>query len=585
MTKFTNHQLSSQHALERRILRWTGLGITFICLFTSATVMAACAEFTSESARETARGSVFIDDNRNGEREPAEQGVSGVSLSNGCEVVQTDSEGRYQIAISAGEILFISQPAGYKLPVDKNQLPQFYYRHYPLGTPQQIAGTSVAWQWEVTEPTGPLPASIDFALLPDDSTANDFKMHAFADPQARYELSQDMVREELINTLIGNPYGAQFGLTVGDVMNDNLALYQRHKEMMGLIDIPQWYLPGNHDINFESPTSGWANETYKSHFGPTYYSFNYGNVHFIALNNVDYAGAGKSFANGRYRGRLSEDQLYWLERDLANIENTRFIVLASHIPFITEAQDSSGEEPATGPYTENFDQLLEILEPFSHLYAMAGHDTSSSWKVEINHSHGWQGDPWLAHTLAEVRGNGWTRGQKDERGVRDAMMQDGNPNGFYLMRFSATEVVPEFIPFPSGIDGGRRLRASLDPELSLPKGALGEVSINRGLLTPGTQLVVNLFDGGARDSVTASLDGGVALPMSYRVRTDPLAEKLFAQHLGTDSETGRPSRSSHIWQLPLPTDLAAGLHRVVIETKDEFGQANRLGFSFEVLSE
>ena len=45
----------------------------------------------------------------------------------------------------------------------------------------------------------------------------------------------------------------------------------------------------------------------KRHFGPTYYSFDQGEVHFVALNNVEYAGAGREFANGNYRGIYSRD--------------------------------------------------------------------------------------------------------------------------------------------------------------------------------------------------------------------------------------------------------------------------------------
>ena len=103
---------------------------------------------------------------------------------------------------------------------------------------------------------------------------------------------------------------------------------------------------------------------------------------------------------------------------------------------------------ATGPGTENLAALLELLAPFEHIYGLAGHDTSNSWKVEVNHTHGWHGQPWIAHSLAEVRGNGWTMGPVDLRGVRDAMMEDGNPNGFYVLRFDDVELTPEFIPFP-----------------------------------------------------------------------------------------------------------------------------------------
>ena len=158
-----------------------------------------------------------------------------------------------------------------------------------------------------------------------------FLAHGFADTQAQYGTGQDMVREELVNPLIGNPYGVKFGLTVGDVVFD-LDLYERHKAMMGLMDIPQWYLPGNHDMNFESPNGYFANETYKKHFGPTYYSFDYGNVHFVMLNNVEYAGEGKDFGRSEYRGYINPIQLQWLQNDLNHIPPEKLLVIASHIP-------------------------------------------------------------------------------------------------------------------------------------------------------------------------------------------------------------------------------------------------------------
>jgi len=269
--------------------------------------------------------------------------------------------------------------------------------------------------------------------------------------------------------------------------------------------------------------------------------------------------------------------LQWLRNDLAEVDRDKFIVIMTHISLISEADD--GRSPrATGPYTENFQALLDILEPFENIYALAGHDTSSSWKVEINHQHGWTGQPWIAHTLAEVRGNGWTTGPEDLRGVRDAMMQDGNPNGFYVLHFEERSLVPEFIPFPFGPDGDRRLRITLDPMLVAPEGG----GVNRGRQLPDTLLVVNLFDGGVRDSVNYSLDGIEFLPMRYTVRTDPYVERVHARYAETDSATGDPTRSSHIWEIELPDNLATGLHHVIVETEDEFGQQQRGTFTFEI---
>ncbi|MCB1745257.1 MAG: hypothetical protein KDK91_33120, partial [Gammaproteobacteria bacterium] len=99
-----------------------------------------------------ARGTVFLDRNGNGERDAREPGIRGVSVSNGVDVVRTDRDGRYSIALPEESILFITKPAEYEVPVDENNLPQFYYIHYPMGTPM-VAD----FQYPVIEPTGPLP--------------------------------------------------------------------------------------------------------------------------------------------------------------------------------------------------------------------------------------------------------------------------------------------------------------------------------------------------------------------------------------------------------------------------------------------
>jgi hypothetical protein len=551
----------------------------FLCSL-SLTAPAALAQCgIADPAAQTARGTVFVDDNGDEVRSTGEHGVPGVSVSNGCDVVLTDADGDYEIALAPLQILFVSQPSGYSIAVDDNNIPRFYYRHYPEGTPDTIGGTAVVWQYDVANATGPLPDAIDFPLTAIADDSEQFTAHAFADPQARSELDQDKLREDLVTTLIGNPFGAQFGVTVGDVVFDSLSLYDRHKEMMALMDIPQWYLPGNHDINFESPDARFANETYKLHFGPTYYSFNYGNVHFVALNNVEYAGAGNRLEDGEaYRGYIHDDQLYWLARDLAHVPKDQLIVIASHIPLVSDAVDANGTV-TTGPQTENFARLLEILEPFEHLYGIAGHDTSNSWKVEVGHSHGWHGQPWIAHTLAEVRGNGWHTGPEDLRGVNDAMMQDGNPNGFYLLRFDDVDVVPQFMPFPNGADADQGLRITLDPPLSQPEGG----SVNRGTLMEGTKVVVNLFDGGARDSVWLSLNGAERQPMTYVVRTDPFVERVYQQLQGTDQAIGPATFSAHVWELPLPAALPAGVNRIEVFSVDEFGQQHQRAFSFEVM--
>jgi hypothetical protein len=532
--------------------------------------LAACG--ASDGAAVRAQGRVVHDLDGDGFAGPSEPGVAGVAVSNGCEVTTTDARGRYALPLAPRQILFVSQPAGFEVSTDAARLPRFYYLHYPDGSDPEVA-----WRYPVIEPTGPLPASIDFALKRAPDPDDRFRAHAFADTQAGTDEAQDMLREDLVTPLVDNPWGVRFAITVGDVVNDDLGLYPRHQAMMGLLGVPQWNLPGNHDLNLEAPSAALANETYKRWYGPTYYSFDVGRVHFVALNNVEYAGAGTArFDNGHYRGWISEDQLYWLERDLALVPRDKLIVIATHIPLITDARDGDRDPEgrrSDSLNTVNLDRLLELLAPFEHVYAIAGHDTSNSWKFLVDHEHGWHGRPFVAHTLAEARGNGWNRGPRDARGVRDAGMQDGNPNGYYVLHIDGTRLVPEFVPFPFGEDAAQRLRIVLDPPL--------EGGINRGRAAPGTRLVVNLFDGGSRDVVHASIDGEAFVELEHGVQIDPFVARRHARHVGTDDAFAAPVPSSHVWSMPLPA-LSAGLHVARIQTEDEFGQRRSAHLTFEL---
>src|SRR6185436_8625408 len=59
-------------------------------------------------------GVVFEDANRNGVRDVAERGVSGVAVSNQSDVVVSDSAGRFAISRGLTGVLFIAAPNGYR---------------------------------------------------------------------------------------------------------------------------------------------------------------------------------------------------------------------------------------------------------------------------------------------------------------------------------------------------------------------------------------------------------------------------------------------------------------------------------------
>lgn len=123
---------------------------------------------------EVATGVVFVDTNGNRTRETDKTGLAGVGVSNGREVVQTDADGRYSLAVDSDSIVFVIKLGGYQTRTDKDHLARFYYIHKPAGSPKNLGFPGV-------EPTGPLPAAIDFPLYPAEEPAS-FDVIFFGDP-------------------------------------------------------------------------------------------------------------------------------------------------------------------------------------------------------------------------------------------------------------------------------------------------------------------------------------------------------------------------------------------------------------------
>ncbi len=105
-----------------------------------------------------------------------------------------------------------------------------------------------------------------------------------------------------------------------------------------VVGIPVFNTIGNHDHDADVVD---GEDTFKSVFGPTYYSFNIGCRHFIILDNV--LGTEASSSAGVYTATVSSDQLAWLSKDVACIDSSKIteIVVCLHIPL---SQTSNKED-------------------------------------------------------------------------------------------------------------------------------------------------------------------------------------------------------------------------------------------------
>ncbi|MCG8374642.1 MAG: metallophosphoesterase, partial [Balneolales bacterium] len=269
---------------------------------------------------ELAQGYVYHDLNENRTKDSNEPGIAGVFVSNGTELVQTDAEGKYSIPVDDDAIIFVIKPRDWMTPVNELNLPQFYYLHKPNGYPENFTFEGVA-------PTGPLPESIDFPLYIE-TGSNKFKMVVFGDPQP-YSLEQvDFLAEDVITELV-DAQGLEFGMTMGDIVGDDLDLFSPLNQAVSKIGIPWYNVLGNHDVNFQAPSDELSDETFERVFGPANYAFVYGDVHFIVVDNVI---MNEPVGDRGYVGGLRPDQIEFVSNYLNVVPKEDLIVLTMHIP-------------------------------------------------------------------------------------------------------------------------------------------------------------------------------------------------------------------------------------------------------------
>lgn len=488
--------------------------------------------------------------------EGTNNGLPGVMVSNGRTIVKSDPDGNWALPVRDGDSVFVIKPTGYMTPVDADGLPRFAVVHQPDGSPDGMRYHGVA-------PTGSLPASIDFPLRRQDEPAR-FDVLVFTDPQPESEMELGFVRDDVVAAASG--IRAAFGITTGDVMFDDLTLYPRSNRIVGALGLPWYNLPGNHDMNYEAADDGASKETFKRVFGARHYAWQYGGTIFVAFDNVEYLG------NEKYRGRIGPAQLGFLRAVLAEVPREQLVVLCMHIPLRTLAGDAPNFAAI------DWQDLVDALHGRPNTLSLSGHTHTNEhhYLGDAKHHH---------HVLSAVSGSWWS-GPFDVRGIPVALAADGAPNGCHVLSIDGNQATMQLIPAHYPARGQMRIMVETQNHASAPEvlrtyrvGALLGGPIPREA-TDAANLLVNLFDGGPRSTVSFSVAGG-GHAMERVARLDPFVQEVYARNADTKKPWVKPEPSSHIWQARLPA-LPAGTHRIAVTAHDEYGRAHEASLLLEV---
>jgi hypothetical protein len=488
---------------------------------------------------ETARGVVFDDANGNGTLDEGETGLSGVKVSNGEDIVKTDGQGRYEIQVTDDTIIFVIKPRGYMNPVNEDHLPRFFYVHKPAGSPTDFRFAGVA-------PTGPLPAAINFPLTIRDEP-DKFRALIFGDTQPRDIAEVEYMAHDVIAQVIdNNAHDASFGVTLGDIVFDDLDVMKPHNQAIAMIGIPWYNVIGNHDLNFDAADDAHSDETFERIYGPSYYSFDHGPTHFMVLDDVTWIGP-KDGEKGRYVGGLGKRQMQFIKNDLAMIPKDQLVVLMMHIPLIG---------------VEDRQELYRLIEQRPATVSLSAH-THYMEHHFIGDEDGWQGPEKHHHVINVTVCGSWWRGRKDERGIPHATMSDGGPNGYSIMEFDGAKYSLEFRAAGRPADYQMNIYA---PESVKPS----ELE--------ATTVLANVFAGSDKTTVEMRVgEDGPWLKMNQTVSNDPAYERELMEELKWDQrnwkELPKPHPTPHIWSGKMPSSLPTGTHVITVRATESDGKS------------
>lgn len=510
----------------------------------------ACLLCGTAVGQDFAKGTVYVDENGNGRQDRKEAGLQGVSVSNGREVVLTDKNGKYELPVQNDNIIFVIKPSGYALPLDQNNLPKFYYIHKPQGSPElKYAGVA---------PTGPLPKAIDFGLKKQEEP-NTFSAFVFGDPQAYNDDELGYFLNGVVKEA-NQKKGPLFGISLGDLVGDNLTLHPGYQQAIGQMGLPWFNVMGNHDMNYDVEQDSLADEGFERAFGPPNYAFNVGNAHFIVLDNIIYPHpkTGKG-----YQGGLRADQLDFVENNLKQVPKDKLIVLAFHIPLNVENNASFRNEDRQ--------RLFDLLAPYANTLSLSAH-THYQQQNFYTEKHGWKGEkPHHEYNVGTTSGD-WYSGILNAKGIPTSTMRDGTPKGYAILAIDDNKYTFSYKVVDQADDYAIAL---FGPSVVKQKYA-GRYSV-----------FANFFLGSANDQIRYRIDNKEWKTMQRIETEDPAYMKELLTYDGATALVPgrRPSnavKSAHLWKLDLPK-LKAGKHSIAIEAVDMFGRTHTTTKEIEVV--
>ncbi len=251
------------------------------------------------------------------------KGIPGVVVSDGVEVVATDSRGVYQMhSAKQNGYVFISVPSGYEVAA-RGVLPQFH---------KQVAKSAYVCE------------RIDFSLYESGDQTNHTMLYFGDMHMANRTKDRAQFRtftSEINEYMKANSAAKVYAITLGDMTWDqfwytNAYGFDEYLNDVNAIEGLQiFHTIGNHDHDMNATGDFYTVAKFREKICPNYYSFNVGDIHYVVLDDIECTNASASTTDGSvrsYKNNLTSEILDWLKKDLSFVSKTTPLVVTLHAP-------------------------------------------------------------------------------------------------------------------------------------------------------------------------------------------------------------------------------------------------------------
>ena len=251
------------------------------------------------------------------------KGIPGVVVSDGVEVVATDSRGVYQMhSAKQNGYVFISVPSGYEVAA-RGVLPQFH---------KQVAKSAYVCE------------RIDFSLYESGDQTNHTMLYFGDMHMANRTKDRAQFRtftSEINEYMKANSSAKVYAITLGDMTWDqfwytNAYGFDEYLNDVNAIEGLQiFHTIGNHDHDMNATGDFYTVAKFREKICPNYYSINVGDIHYVVLDDIECTNATASTTDGSvrsYKNNLTSEILDWLKKDLSFVPKTTPLVVTLHAP-------------------------------------------------------------------------------------------------------------------------------------------------------------------------------------------------------------------------------------------------------------